>query len=177
MNSRKIEIVKNRITFINVRNIQIFSDFANYYRFFVRNFSEIASLITKLIRKNAIFVWFKKCEKVFQTLKYVFISEQILLHYDSDKESIVLRSIVYFSKKLSSQDCNYEIYDKELLTIIKIFEKWRSELKDVVFSIKVISNHRNLEYFMTIKQLSRRQTRWVEYLFRFNFKIIYRLDK
>jgi hypothetical protein len=43
--------------------------------------------------------------------------------------------------------------------------------------IKVLSDHKNLEYFMTTKLLNRRQTRWAEYLSRFNFKIVYRPGK
>jgi hypothetical protein len=38
----------------------------------------------------------------------------------------------------------------------------------------VLSDHKNLQYFCTTKQLSHRQARWSEYLSRFNFKITYR---
>jgi hypothetical protein len=43
--------------------------------------------------------------------------------------------------------------------------------------ISVLSNHKNLEYFMTTKQLNQRQVRWAEYLSRLNFVITYRLGK
>ena len=39
--------------------------------------------------------------------------------------------------------------------------------------IRVINDHRNLEHFMTIKQFNRKQARWTEFLFEFNFKIKY----
>ena len=39
---------------------------------------------------------------------------------------------------------------------------------------QTLTNHRNLKHFMTIKQLNRRQIKWVEFLFEFNFQIIYR---
>ena len=73
--------------------------------------------------------------------------------------------------------CNYEIYDKKLLTIVRVFEKWRFELKDSKFSIEVILDHKNFEYFMFFKLLNRCQARWFEFLSRFNFRIIYRFDK
>lgn len=38
----------------------------------------------------------------------------------------------------------------------------------------MLSDHKNLEYFMTTKQLNRRQARWAEFLSEFNFKITYR---
>jgi hypothetical protein len=34
-----------------------------------------------------------------------------------------IRPVAYFSKTLSSAECNYEIYDKELLAIIRCFEQ------------------------------------------------------
>ena len=32
-------------------------------------------------------------------------------------------------------ECNYEIYNKKFLIIIKIFEKWKFELKNFMFFI------------------------------------------
>ncbi len=44
-------------------------------------------------------------------------------------------------------------------------------------SINVLTNHKSLEYFMTIKKLNRRQTRWAEFLAEFDFKIAYQSKK
>ena len=80
-----------------------------------------------------------------------YVSEGILSQYD---ENDVLHSVTYFFKKHSSAECNYEIYDKELMIIIHIFEEWCSELKDSSTSVEVITDYKNLKYFMSIKQLS-----------------------
>jgi hypothetical protein len=72
----------------------------------------------------------------------------------------ILCSITYFFKKMNSIECNYMIYDKKFLTIIKEFETWRSELINVKNTIKMYIDHKNLEYFMIIKKLNRRQVRW-----------------
>ena len=40
--------------------------------------------------------------------------------------------------------------------------------------VQVITDHKNLEYFMSSKLLNRRQARWSEFFSRFNFKIIYK---
>ena len=69
------------------------------------------------------------------------------------------------------------IYDKELLAIVKSFESWRPELASVNKPVKVLTDHWNLEHFMTTKQLNRRQARWAEFLSEFNFKISYRPGK
>jgi len=51
-------------------------------------------------------------------LNYVF--KDILFQYD---ENEILHSITYFLKKHNSVECNYEIYDKELMIIVHAFKK------------------------------------------------------
>ncbi len=80
-------------------------------------------------------------------------------------------------KTLSFAECNYEIYDKKLLTIIRCFEQWRAELQSVELFINVLTNHKSLEYFMTTKKLNRWQAKWAEFWTEFDFKIVYQLEK
>ena len=91
----------------------------------------------------------------------------------------VLKPVAYFSKKMTLAECNYMIYDKELLAIMKSFKTWRPELASVSPDqpVKVLTNHQNLKHFMTTKQLNRQQARWAEFLSEFNFKISYRPGK
>lgn len=98
----------------------------------------------------------------------------VLSQYDDDG---LLHPIAFFSKKMTPAKCNYEIYDKELLAIVRCLEEWSAELEMNQHEVRVLSNHRNLEYFMSTKKLNRRQARWSEFLSRFNFKIVYRLGK
>ena len=151
--------------------------------------------MTRLIKKNISFEWFSKCQIVFDVLKKIFISNIIFRHYDSnfkivmkidisnyvfknvlsqyDKEKI-FHFVIYFSKKHFSIECNYEIYDKKLLIIVRAFEKWRSKLKNSIHLVDVIIDHKNLKNYASIKKLNRRQIRWSEFFFEFNFRIIYR---
>ena len=144
-------------------------------------------------QKKAKFEWTSACQRAFDLLKQHFTTAPILAHFDYEKECIVetdasdnmsagmlsqysskdgkLYSVAFFSQKYSSQKVNYEIYDKELLAIIKAFEEWRPMLERAGLPIKILIDHQNLQYFMTTKQLSCRQARWSEYLFRFNFVI------
>jgi hypothetical protein len=70
-------------------------------------------------------------------------------------------------------ECNYEIYDKELMAIIRAFEECCPELQSVINPICILSDHKNLEYFMTTKLLNRHQACWSQFLSQFNFKIVY----
>ena len=102
------------------------------------------------------------------------VTEGVLSQPDSQG---VLHPVAYFSTRMAPAECNYDIYDKELLAIIRAFEEWRPELEGAAEQVQVITDHKNLEYFMTTKQLSRRQARWSEFLSRFNFAIQYRPGK
>ena len=82
-----------------------------------------------------------------------YVTRGILSQYNKDG---VLYPIAYFLKRLSLAECNYEIYDKELLAIIRCFKQWRPELEGAGFPIKVLSDYKNLQYFTTMKQLSHR---------------------
>jgi len=68
--------------------------------------------------------------------------------------------VAFYSKKHSPAECNYEIYDKELLAIIGAFKEWRPHLEGSCHPIQVLSDSKNLEYFMSTKLLNRKQVRW-----------------
>ena len=77
-----------------------------------------------------------------------YVSEGILSQYNKND---VLYLIAYFFKKHNSAECNYEIYNKELMIIVHMFEEWCSELKGSIYSIDIITDHKNLKYSMFIK--------------------------
>ncbi|KAK1913711.1 hypothetical protein P3342_006954 [Pyrenophora teres f. teres] len=85
----------------------------------------------------------------------------------------VLQPIAFFSKKHSAAECNYDIYDLELMGIIRAFEEWEPELMGSGHQVSVVTDHKNLEYFMSSKSLTRRQARWSIFLSQFDFKISY----
>ena len=198
MDPAKIDTVINWPAPVNVRDVQSFLGFANFYRRFVFGFSKIASPLTNLTKKGTKFSWTSDCQQAFNTMKKAFTSDLILMHFDPDKKIVVetdasdfvsagilsqydekdiLRPVAYFSKKHNPAECNYEIYDKELMAIVRAFEEWRPELEGSAQPIDVISDHKNLEYFTSTKLLSRRQARWSEFLSRFDYKIVYRPGK
>ena len=51
-------------------------------------------------------------------------------------------------------ELNYNTYNKKLLAIFKAFKIWWHYLEGLVYSIDVIMDHKNLEYFSTTKMLT-----------------------
>jgi len=81
--------------------------------------------------------------------------------------------VAFYSKSLSPVERNYEIHDKEMLTIIRALEEWRHFLEGAQHLVEIWTDHKNLEYFMTAKKLNRRQARWSLYLACFDFKLVH----
>ena len=65
----------------------------------------------------------------------------------------------------------------ELLAVVRAMDEWRPYLEGNPHEVVVYSDHRNLEYFMTTKDLNRRQARWSLFLNRFNFVIEHRAGR
>ena len=103
-----------------------------------------------------------------------YVNASILSQLDDEG---VLHLVAYFSRKMAPAECNYKIYDKELLAIIRCFEKWQPELEGTSLPVKILTNHKGLEYFMSIKKLTPRQVRWAMFLSEFNFVISYQSGK
>jgi hypothetical protein len=198
MNLEKVKAIVEWKKPTHLKEIQAFLKFVNFYRRFIKNFFIIAKSFVKLIKKNHLFSWSDDCQATFDDLKKRVIETLVLSYFSSELETFLesdsfdyvsieilsqkedddlIKSVTYFSKTLFSVECNYEIYDKELLAIIRCFEQWRAELQSVESFINVLIDHKSLKYFMTIKKLNKRQARWTKFLTEFDFKITYQSEK
>ena len=69
VDTSKIEAVQDWAQPKSVFEIRSFLGLAGYYRRFVKDFSKLASPLTRLTRKGGKFLWSETCEKSFQKLK------------------------------------------------------------------------------------------------------------
>ena len=74
-------------------------------------------------------------------------------------------------------ETRYETHDGELLAIVAAFRQWRHYLEGSQHPIVVRTDHDGLKFFLTKKELNRRQARWAEKLAAFDFMIEYRAGK
>ena len=117
-------------------------------------FSNIVLPLTQLTRKDTPFVWGPKHQDAFEALKATFSKAPVLIHFDPNSPIIVkmdasdyaiatiisqitpsdgdIHLIAFYSCGLALSEMNYEIYDKELLTIFRAFKQWWNYLKGVV---------------------------------------------
>src|SRR5258708_27615107 len=85
-----------------------------------------------------------------------------------------IRPIAFFSCSLQGAEKNYDTHDKELLAMFKAFKNCHHFLEGSGEVINTVTDHKNLEYFMTSKKLSHWQARWAEFLAQFNMRVHFR---
>jgi len=176
----------------NVKEVQGFLEFANYNRQFIEGYSKKALPLTSLTKKDTPFHWGSKEQQAFDDLKQACTENPVLKLFDpkktirieTDASDLAIgaclcqeydkkwQPVAYYSRKLSPAEQNYDIHDKELLAIVAALQQWRVYAEGAP-GLEILTDHKNLLYFTTTKQLNRRQTRWSELLGQYKFKISY----
>ena len=143
MDKVKVEAIQEWPTPKRVRDVRAFPGFANFYRHFIKGYSEVIRPLTPLTRKEMKFQWETDQQEAFAELKKAFTSAPVFARFDYDRDAIVgtdasdfvsagvlsqyddqgiLHPVAFFSKKHAPAECTYEIYDKELLAVVRAFE-------------------------------------------------------
>jgi hypothetical protein len=86
MNSFKIKTILQWLISKNLKHVQEFFEFCNFYKRFIKNFAKIIKFLIKLIRKNVSFVWNKTCKIAFEFLKQTIIETLVLTYFDLVKQ-------------------------------------------------------------------------------------------
>jgi hypothetical protein len=68
-----------------VKQVQGFIGFANFYRQFLKKFSELILPLNNLLRKDTNFDWNDQCQEAFEALKGRFLQEPVLMMLDHSK--------------------------------------------------------------------------------------------
>jgi RNase H-like domain found in reverse transcriptase len=147
-----------------------------------------------LTKKDKQFEWTTECQTAFNALKDKFGKTLVLLMPDSSKPFViesdaskfatgaVLRQkdnngdwhpCGYISHLFNETEQNYEIYDRELMGIIRALETWWHYLQGSPHPVTIFSDHKNLTYFHQTQKLNRRQVRWSLFLSQFDVKLIH----
>ncbi|KAL0173711.1 hypothetical protein M9458_029679 [Cirrhinus mrigala] len=197
MDDSKIKAVTSWPQPSTVKELQRFLGFANFYWRFIRNYSIIAAPLTSLLKgKPAKLKWTDQALQAFARLKTSFTTAPILKHPDPALPFVLevdasdcgigavlsqrhghpakLYPCAFYSRKLSTAERNYDVGNKELLSMKTAIEEWRHWLEGAIHPFQVITDHKNLEYVKSAKRLNSRQARWSLFFSRFHFTVTYR---
>ena len=146
-----------------------------------------------LMCKGANWKWPLACQEAFNCLNTMFTSTPILMLWlpdmllvETNTSDYALAAILstclpdgkihliaFHSCTFSSPELNYNIYNKVLLMIFEAFKMWCHYLKGSGDPINVVTDHKNLKYFSTMKVLMHCQVQWSEYFSAFNLVICF----
>nr|GEV30038.1 reverse transcriptase domain-containing protein [Tanacetum cinerariifolium] len=140
-----------------VKGIRSFLGHAGFYCRFIKDFSQIAKPMTRLLEKDTPFILSQECVEAFQTLKRNLTKAPILIAPDWDmpfelmcdasdyvigavlgqRHNKHFRPIHYANKTMTESESNYTTTEKEMLAVVYAFEKFRSYLimnKSIVYT-------------------------------------------
>jgi len=127
----------------NVKDVRKFLGLTNYYRRFIKDFTQVARPMNMLMRKDIKWKWRREQQKIFNELKRIFTTRLVLAAPDLDKEfrveadalnyttrevllikcsDEIWRPVAFIFKSLSDTEKNYEIHNKEMLAVVRCLE-------------------------------------------------------
>ncbi|MBW0519009.1 hypothetical protein O181_058724 [Austropuccinia psidii MF-1] len=193
MDSSKFQKILNWPQPKNIKAIQSFIGFANFYCFFIQNYCKKIIALTSRLKKDSPFIFNEEALSQFQILKEAFTTAHILSHFNPSLPTMVetdasdyplgavLSQVNYSGKhpiafdscKIFPAGLNYEIHDKEVLGIVRVLKSWRAFILSLSNPFEVLTDHSSLQYFMSSKILTCCQAHWAEFLSEFQFTINY----
>ncbi|MBW0506055.1 hypothetical protein O181_045770 [Austropuccinia psidii MF-1] len=193
MDSSKVQKILNWAQPKNIKALQYFLGFANFYCCLIENYSKKITSLTSLLKKDSPLILNEEAHSQFQILKEAFTLAPILSHFNTPLPAIVETDtsdyalgavlsqvndsgkypIAPDSRKLLPAELNYEIHDKKLLGIVWPLKRWRAFILSLSNSFEVVTEPSSLQYFISSKVLTCCQASWAEFLSEFHFTITY----
>ena len=156
MEEEKVKAIKEWKTPTKVKDVESFLGFANFYQWFIKNFSHIAVPLNWL-KGEGEWKWTEEEQNAFKKLKQkittqlvlvlprreekfrveVDASEHVIGGVLSQKQEDKWKPVAFLLRTMLSAERNYEIYDKELLAIVEALDKWQQYLLDVAEKFEV----------------------------------------
>ncbi len=143
-------------------------EFINFYQRFIKGFSKITRALNELTKKGIQWEWTEEREEAFQMLKRLICEEPVLLmpkldqpfELEVDASNYAIGAtlnqkdelerwhpVAYYSTTLSEMERNYDIYNRELLAVVKSLHHWRTYLAGAPHQTIIHTNHSNLLYW------------------------------
>ncbi|CAD6939353.1 unnamed protein product [Tilletia controversa] len=178
----------------NVKQIQQFLGFCNFYRRFVSRYAHHAGALSALTHKDTPFDIGPSTSAYlsFTSLRNALLSAPLLRSFDPTRpiqlitdasdfalaanlhqpdDDDVQHPVAFFSRQLAPAEKNYTAYDKEMLAIVEGLRQFRHWCHGCASQLTILTDHRNLVYFQQAQRLNDRQARWQEQLAEFHFVI------
>ncbi|CAA7014737.1 unnamed protein product [Microthlaspi erraticum] len=173
----KIEVMTNLQPPKTVKDIRSFLGHAGFYRRFIKDFSQIARPLTRLLCKDINFEFTEECHKAFTKIKDALVSAPVVQPPNWELPFEIIRT-------LDEAQCKYATTEKELLAIVFAFEKFRSYLvgskvivhsdhaalrlpEETVYAAEASNKHGQLGHHRPGTKISSSNTPWFRHIANF----------
>ncbi len=176
----------------NLTETRGFVGFLNFYRRFIKGFSKLARPLHDLTKKGVQWRWTQTEQTAFEALKEAVSKDPVLLfpnltepfEMEVDASAIAIGAVLnqkgqdgkthpvaYYSESFSTPERNYDVYDRELLAIVKALRQWRTYLLGSPHQITIYTDHSNLQYWKEPRKINRRVAREFQELSEYDFTL------
>jgi RNase H-like domain found in reverse transcriptase/Reverse transcriptase (RNA-dependent DNA polymerase) len=180
MDDVKVEKVHKWLPPSNVTEVCKFLGFTGYYRYFIKDYSKIAKPLLLLTHNTTPWQWNDEQQQAFKTLRELMCQQPVLKQPDFTKPFAVFTDasaygmgailsqeggpntqsqtkyhlIAYYSATFMETERNYDVYDRELLAIMKAITHWRPYLIWTKEPFKIFTDHANLLHWKSPRKLN-----------------------
>ena len=118
MSNDKVKIIQDWLKPKKVKDIQSFLGFANFYHWFIFNYSDIVIPFTSA---PILTHWIPDAQIIVETdaLDYAFAAILSIVNKDNE-----VHSVAFHSRTFTAAELNYDTHNKELLAIFEAFKIW-----------------------------------------------------
>ena len=188
----KVQVITEYSIPTTRKQLMRFLGMAGYYRKFCKNFADVVSPLTSLLRKNVKFVWTDSCQHAFDRAKAMLINAPVLMAPDFSKpfklaidasdvgtgavlmqenEQGIDHPVSFFSKKLNKHQQKYSTVEKETLALILAVQQFEVYVTAGEFPVQVYTDHNPLTFLGKMKNKNQRLVRWSLFLQEYNLDI------
>ena len=196
VNPSKVEVIESFPIPHNTKKVREFLGMCNYYRKFIKGYSQVAAPMYALLKADATFEWTKECDQCFNKLKKALVNPPVLAHPKMNEPFILSTDastsgigyilsqtdtnslehpILYGGRSLRKHEKNYPVTELECLAVVEGILKFHIYLADNEF--KVYTDHKALTGLMNTRPERGRLHRWATILQGYKMNLQYRPGK
>jgi hypothetical protein len=176
MDPKKLHMVLHYPTPQNITDVCAFLGFTGYYQYFIKDYSAIVRPLLALTKKSSVFHWGQAEQDAFNKIHTIMCCASVLRQPDFTKKFYlqtdtsaygigavlsqegellpslakfkkpVTHPVAFFSATFTPTERNYDIYERELLAMMKALTHWRSYLGWTKHLFTIMTDHANLQY-------------------------------
>ncbi|GMF21613.1 unnamed protein product [Phytophthora fragariaefolia] len=179
---------------ISQKDLRKWLGLANYLHKYSANYADMASPLTNLLKKDAVWPWTSEAQQAFEAIKSGLQSAPILALPDEDRPFSVVcdasdfaigcallqvdaegreRVVSFQSRQLKTVEKNYPVHDKELLAMKYALAKFRVHLLGQKPFV-IYTDHASLRTATSSPHLSQRMARWLSFFATYDFTVEYK---